>query len=85
MKRDDHCKHCWQMNGSLLDDMLELPLRAEARVALGFMLSQQEIEGSGAQEKYSESIEPFQFLEIDFNQTSCNWKVWMIALRRTAV
>ena len=44
MKRDDHCKHCWQMNGSLLDGMLELPLRAEARVALGFMLSQQEIE-----------------------------------------
>lgn len=38
MKRDDNCKHRWQMNGSLLDDMLELPLRVEARVALGFML-----------------------------------------------
>jgi len=40
MKRDDHCKHCWQMNGSLLDDMRGLPLSVEARVALGFMLKE---------------------------------------------
>ena len=41
------------MNGSLLldDMMLELLLRVEVRVGLGFMLRQQEVEGSETQEK----------------------------------
>ena len=38
VNRVDHCRHCWQTSGSLLDDIVDFPLNAVVRGDLGFML-----------------------------------------------